>query len=204
VSAVDSKDRDSMPGGLTARVRDIFSASGLLSKAPEFEYRAPQQEMAVRVAVALDRSRPLAIEAGTGVGKSLAYLIPAVLHAFGKGRKAVVSTHTINLQEQLIHKDIPHLQSVLAKEAPFKAVLLKGRQNYLCPSRLERAMRQADDLFTSSELEEMKLLRKWSRETTDGTLSSLSFTPDPKVWAQVCSEPHACTTRGCGTRRGCF
>src|SRR5207244_10795606 len=94
--------------------------------------------MAGRVAQALEEERRLVIEAGTGVGKSLAYLAPATLFAIEQHKKAVVSTHTINLQEQLLHKDIPILKKVLPVE--FEAALMKGRQNYLCPRRLERAM----------------------------------------------------------------
>ncbi|MFN0129511.1 MAG: ATP-dependent DNA helicase [Verrucomicrobiales bacterium] len=192
---------------LSERMHEVFSDHGLLSRSDGFEYRAEQQTMAVRFAAALEKDRCLVIEAGTGVGKSLAYLLPSVVHALEKGRKAVISTHTINLQEQLIGKDIPVLQSLLGggrSIPPFKAVLLKGRGNYLCPTRLERALRTADDLFTSGELEELREIRTWSRKTDDGTLSTLPFTPDAKVWAQVCSEPHACTARFCGAKGGCF
>ena len=195
------------PSGLAAWVTDMFSETGLLSKSADFEYREEQQTMAARVAAALERNRSLVVEAGTGVGKSLAYLLPAVLHAVEKNRKAIISTHTINLQEQLIHKDIPIVQELLGGARGshgFKAVLLKGRQNYLCPTRLERALRQSEDLFTSGELEELKAIRKWSLTTADGTLSSVPFTPDSKVWSQVCSEPHVCTARFCGARGGCF
>ena len=189
---------------LPARVHEAFSHSGLLSRSQNFEYRAEQQQMATKVAAALERDRCLVVEAGTGVGKSLAYLLPAVMHALEKSRKALISTHTINLQEQLIHKDIPIVQQLLGGDrtpGAFKAVLLKGRGNYLCPTRLGRAMRQAGDLFTSGELEEMRSIAKWARETNEGTLSTLPFTPDPKVWAQVCSEPHACSARVCGGHR---
>jgi ATP-dependent DNA helicase DinG len=204
VSTTKPTERQASSAGLSVRVREIFSENGLLSKSPDFEYRPQQQEMAVGVAAALERNRPFVVEAGTGVGKSLAYLIPAAIEARENGRKAVISTHTINLQEQLIHKDILLVQKLLAGSGPLKAVLLKGRQNYLCPRRLERALRQANDLFTSSEVEELKSLYKWSRQTTDGTVSTLPFTPDPKVWTQVCSEPHACTGRVCGVEGGCF
>ena len=131
---------------LPARVHEAFSHSGLLSRSQNFEYRAEQQQMATKVAAALERDRCLVVEAGTGVGKSLAYLLPAVMHALEKSRKALISTHTINLQEQLIHKDIPIVQQLLGGDrtpVAFKAVLLKGRGNYLCPTRLGRAMRQA-------------------------------------------------------------
>ena len=86
------------------------------------------------------------VEAGTGVGKSLAYLVPSVLFALEQKKKAIISTHTINLQEQLLHKDIPIVKKVLPVE--FEAALMKGRQNYLCPRRLERAMQNGQELFT--------------------------------------------------------
>ena len=102
------------PGkGLADEIHGIFSADGLLSKSPDFAYRAEQQEMAVEVASALEQSSVLTVEAGTGVGKSLAYLIPAVKFAVESGKKAVISTHTINLQEQLTGKDIPIVRKLL-------------------------------------------------------------------------------------------
>ncbi|MGI8604117.1 MAG: ATP-dependent DNA helicase [Verrucomicrobiales bacterium] len=204
MAAIKPTEPSASPKSLATRVSGMFSETGQLSKSVDFEYRPQQQDMATRVAAALERNRALVVEAGTGVGKSLAYLVPAVLHAVEKGRKAVISTHTINLQEQLVHKDIPVVQKLLARDLSFKAVLLKGRQNYLCPRRLERAQRQSDDLFTSAEIQELRTLYKWSRETRDGTLSTLPFTPDPKVWSQVCSETHACTARRCGLEGGCF
>src|SRR5258706_8579174 len=100
--------------GLVAQVEEIFSSSGILSRASNFEYRPQQQEMAVAVARALQNREHLAVEAGTGVGKSLAYLVPAILFAVAQKKKAVVSTHTINLQEQITEKDLPMLTGVLA------------------------------------------------------------------------------------------
>jgi ATP-dependent DNA helicase DinG len=187
---------------LADEIHGIFSAEGLLSKSPDFAYRAEQQEMAVEVASALEESRVLTVEAGTGVGKSLAYLIPAVKFAVNSGKKAVISTHTINLQEQLTGKDIPIVRKLLGIE--FDAVLLKGRQNYVCPLRLRIAMDSKGDLFTSSEVEELKQVWDWAEGTNNGTLSELDFRPSPKVWSQVCSEAHICTPRSCGTRGNCF
>src|SRR5207247_6937891 len=123
---------------LVERVRAFFSENGPLSKARNFEFRPQQQEMAAAVAKALEEERHLVIEAGTGVGKSLAYLAPAILFALERHKKAIVSTHTINLQEQLLYKDIPILKKVLPVE--FEAELMKGRQNYIFPHRLERGM----------------------------------------------------------------
>src|ERR1043166_7326634 len=94
--------------------------------------------MAVAVAQTLEEERHLVVEAGTGVGKSLAYLAPAIFYALEQKKKAIVSTHTINLQEQLLNKDIPILKKILPVE--FEPALIKGRQNYICPRRLERAL----------------------------------------------------------------
>jgi ATP-dependent DNA helicase DinG len=184
------------------RVRAFFSENGPLSKAKNFEFRPQQQEMAARVAQALEEEQHLILEAGTGVGKSLGYLVPSVLFALERHKKAIVSTHTINLQEQLLHKDIPILKKVLPVE--FEAALMKGRQNYLCPRRLERALQNEQELFTGSERSELQRLAEWARTTRDGSLSDLSVEPDSKVWAQVCSEAHICTQKTCGQDPRCF
>jgi ATP-dependent DNA helicase DinG len=194
--------KDSLGGDFVERVRAFFSQNGPLSKAKNFEFRPQQQEMAAAVAQALEEERHLVVEAGTGVGKSLAYLAPAILLAIEQHKKAIVSTHTINLQEQLLYKDIPILKKILPVE--FEAALIKGRQNYLCPRRLERALQQANELFTGPEQNELNRLAEWARTTRDGSLSDLSVEPDPKVWAQVCSEPHICTKKTCGRDTRCF
>ena len=154
--------RDSFGSDFVEEVRSLFSEDGALAQAKNFEYRPQQQDMAVAVARALEEERHLVVEAGTGVGKSIAYLAPAILYAIAEKKKAVISTHTINLQEQLLYK--------------------KGRQNYLCPRRLERALQQAAELFTTSEAAELARLADWARTTRDGSLSDLSVEPDPKVW----------------------
>jgi ATP-dependent DNA helicase DinG len=194
--------KDSLGTDFVERIRTIFSEDGLLSKAKNFEFRPQQQEMAVAVARALDEDRHLVVEAGTGVGKSLAYLTPAILFALEQKKKAIISTHTINLQEQLLHKDIPILKKVLPVE--FDAALMKGRQNYLCPRRLERALQSANELFTGPEKNELNRLAEWASTTRDGSLSDLSIEPEPKVWAQVCSEAHLCTQKTCGPNPRCF
>jgi ATP-dependent DNA helicase DinG len=158
--------------------------------------------MAARVAQALEEEQHLIVEAGTGVGKSLGYLVPSVLFALERHNKAIISTHTINLQEQLLHKDIPILKKVLPVE--FEAALMKGRQNYLCPRRLERALQNEQELFTGPERSELQRLAEWARTTRDGSLSDLSVEPAPKVWTQVCSEAHICTQKTCGQDPRCF
>src|SRR3954453_12539988 len=188
--------KDSLGTEFVERVRTMFSEGGLLSKAKNFEYRPQQQQMAVAVAQALEDERHLVVEAGTGVGKSLAYLVPAILFALEQKKKAIISTHTINLQEQLLYKDIPILQKVLPET--FEATLIKGRQNYVCPRRLLRAREQQNDLFTAPEQNELEEIAEWTARTRDGSLSDLSFEPNAKVWAQVCSEAHVCTKKSCG------
>ena len=185
-----------------AEVAELFGPKGSLASIRGFEWRPEQQRMAEAVASALAGRNHLVVEAGTGVGKSLAYLLPAVLHAQRTGRKAIVSTHTINLQEQLLYKDIPLVKALTG--GSFEAVLLKGRQNYVCPTRLARAHRHGADLFTAEEQPELEQIREWAATTTDGSLSDLPFEPSRELWTQVCSEQHLCTPKTCGRDSGCF
>jgi ATP-dependent DNA helicase DinG len=195
---------EQQPGGggdLISQVEEIFSPTGILSRSKNFEFRPQQQEMAMAVARALQNQEHLAVEAGTGVGKSLAYLIPAILFAVAQKKKAVISTHTINLQEQLTEKDLPMLAGVLGalpELVKFSFSMLKGRANYLCTRRLQKAMQQSGHLFTSSEAEELQRIYEWSKETKDGSLSDFEIEPDAKVWAQVCSERGLCSPKTCG------
>ncbi len=195
---ISATEVEQAPGAdtLVARVDAIFSPTGLLSRAKNFEYRPQQRQMAVAIARAFANKGSLVVEAGTGVGKSIAYLIPAILHAVANRGKAIVSTHTINLQEQLVDKDLPMLERILPVR--FSHAMLKGRQNYLCTRRLHKAMQQAGDLFTSSEAEELRRIHEWSITTEDGSLSDFDTEPDPKVWAQVCSERGLCSPKKCG------
>ena len=181
---------------LVTQVEHIFSATGVLAQAKNFEYRPQQQQMAVAVARALANREHLAVEAGTGVGKSLAYLIPAVLFAVANAKKAVVSTHTINLQEQLTEKDLPMLERILPVK--FEFTMLKGRANYLCTRRLQKAIQQAQSLFTSPEQAELERILEWSKQTSDGSLSDFDIEPDMKVWQHVCSERGLCAPKICG------
>src|SRR5438046_3944949 len=152
--------------------------------------------MAVAVARALEAKEHLVVEAGTGVGKSIGYLVPAILFAVANRKKAVASTHTINLQEQLVEKDLPMLAKILP--VTFSFTMLKGRQNYLCTRRLHKAMQQADSLFTSPERSELQRILAWSKQTEDGSLSDFELEPDPTVWSQVCSERGLCAPKICG------
>lgn len=179
-------------------VRTFFSPEGRLAQFKNFEYRPQQQRMAEAVAEALLTNNKLIVEAGTGVGKSLAYLVPAIFHAVQNKKKAIVCTHTINLQEQLIQKDLPLLKKIL--DTDFTYTMLKGRSNYLCTYRLHRAMRNAKYLFTGAEQAELERINEWAQKTQDGTLSDFSEEPDPKIWAEVCSERGLCSPKLCGNK----
>ncbi len=181
---------------LVAQVEEFFSARGILARARNFEYRPQQQAMAMAVARALVNRDHLLVEAGTGVGKSLAYLVPAILFALAHHKKVVVCTHTINLQEQLTEKDLPMLERVLPVR--FSYTMLKGRSNYLCSHRLHKAMKNAASLFTSPETAELQRIYEWSKETRDGSLSDFEVEPDMKVWGEVCSERGLCSPKICG------
>jgi ATP-dependent DNA helicase DinG len=183
---------------LVGIVEKFFSTEGPLAAAKNFEFRPEQQEMAVATARSLEDGGNLVVEAGTGVGKSLGYLVPAILYAVKHGKKAIISTQTINLQEQLAEKDLPLLEQVLG--VPFQYTMLKGRANYLCTRRLERVMRQSESLFSSPEIRELERIHEWSKTTRDGSRSDFDIEPDPKVWSQVCSERGLCSPKQCGSK----
>src|SRR5438046_8729780 len=172
--------KDSLGTEFVERVRTIFSENGLLSKAKNVEFSPQRSEMAVAVARAVEEDRHLVVEAGTGVGKSLAYLVPSILIALEQNKKAIISTHTINLQEQLLHKDIPILKKTLPVE--FEAALMKGRQNYLCSRRLERALQSSKELFTGPEEPELTRIAEWPSSSRHGSHRDLPIPPDAKAW----------------------
>ena len=181
-------------------IEAIFSENGSLASIPNYEHRPQQLEMARAVQSALQSNSHLIVEAPTGVGKSLAYLIPAILHAVVNGRKAIVSTHTKNLQEQLLLKDTELARTLLPLK--FTAALLKGRKNYLCTTRLSNALSHHKQLFDTEESKELDLLAEWAESTKDGDLESLPFPLSATVRQQVCSEQGACSQQICGSE--CF
>lgn len=181
---------------LISEVAVFFGEAGPLAKAKNYELRPQQTQMAIEVARALSESSHLIVEAPTGVGKSFAYLVPAILYAVTQRRRAIISTYTINLQEQLAQKDIPVLKRLLSCE--FSYAMLKGRNNYLCTRRLMQALKNCEGLFTTSEAAELERIRRWANETEDGSISDLDPEPDPKVWELVRSERGLCSPRLCG------
>ena len=167
-----------------------------------YEPRPQQFEMAVAVAEAIEGPHHLAVEAGTGVGKSFAYLVPLIHAAVAQNIQTVVSTYTISLQEQLISKDIPFLQKHMGLD--FKAVLVKGRSNYLCLRRLARARRMSGDLFKSDEQDELDRIRAWADRTADGSIQEFEQQPQGDVWASVCAEHGNCLGGKCPEYKRCF
>jgi ATP-dependent DNA helicase DinG len=169
-----------------------------------YEPRPQQLQMAEAVAEAIADKHHLMVEAGTGVGKSFAYLVPAIQAATAsKDCRVVVSTHTISLQEQLVHKDIPFLQGVMPQ--PFTATLVKGRSNYLSLRRLRGAQQRAGALLGEPGLaDQLVRIGRWSRQTQDGSRSDLGFQPAPSVWDVVESDSGNCLGRGCPDYNKCF
>jgi ATP-dependent DNA helicase DinG len=183
----------------------ILGPSGAIAgRLNQFEPRPQQMKMAEAVARAIADKRHLMVEAGTGVGKSFAYLVPAILAATAdKECKVVVSTHTISLQEQLVCKDIPFLQNVMPQE--FRAVLVKGRSNYISLRRLRGAQQRVGTLLGEENAAEQLLqIGRWSRQTRDGSRSDLSFQPLPSVWDLVESDSGNCLGRKCHDYDKCF
>lgn len=179
------------PGGLVA------------AKWPSFESRPQQLAMADKVQQAMRGGFHLAVEAGTGVGKSFAYLAGAIDQAILQHGKVLISTHTINLQQQLIEKDIPFLQNVVPDG--FTARLAKGRGHYLCKRRLEYAARRRDLLFDEDGQEQqLAAIAEWANVTKDGSLSDLNIEPSPTVWMAVQSEHGNCQGRKCPHFGKCF
>jgi ATP-dependent DNA helicase DinG len=168
-----------------------------------YEARGEQVAMARAVAGAIDAGGPLLVEAGTGVGKSFAYLVPAILATAEAGTKVVISTGTINLQEQLLRKDIPFLRAVMPQE--FSAVLVKGRGNYVSLRRLRAAQARAGTILPRVEdIEQLGNIALWAGRTEDGSRSDLDFAPSPGVWEAVGSENDNCLGRKCPNHSECF
>lgn len=190
--------------------QEILGNGGLIAKRLEnYEERQQQLEMASAVAAAIQNKKHLIVEAGTGVGKSFGYLVPAILSLQenqetpdGGKRRIIVSTHTISLQEQLISKDIPLLNSVIPLE--FSAVLAKGRGNYISLRRLRQAAQRSENLFSTDEqIEQVRQLRKWATTTHDGSRADLNLKVIPSVWDEVKSDSGNCLGRKCPTYADC-
>ena len=192
---------------MTWNAVSILSAGGRISeRLQDFELRPQQLKMAEAVQSAIADRNHLMVEAGTGVGKSFAYLIPAILSTAEDDdlrKPIVISTNTISLQEQLFSRDIPFLNAVLPVE--FSAVLAKGRSNYIGLRRMHAAVNRSGSLFgDQSDLDDLGRLTAWSEQTGDGSRSDLDFRPAAEVWDQVQSEQDNCLGKRCAHHDECF
>jgi ATP-dependent DNA helicase DinG len=205
-------------------VRSILGPGGrIAARLPNYEHRPQQLAMAEAVDRALADGEHLVVEAGTGVGKSFSYLVPAIGYVTAEPpaadsdedddersggqskprRRVIISTHTISLQEQLLQKDLPLLRSVIPDE--FTAVLVKGRGNYLSLRRMNLAAERSVSLFSQEEeMHDLRQVIAWSKKTGDGSLSDLPFRPRPAVWDEVQSDSSNCLGRKCKTYKDCF
>jgi ATP-dependent DNA helicase DinG len=180
-------------------MEEIFGRKGLIARRhPNYEYRPGQVAMAEAVAEALTQKRHLLVEAGTGTGKTLAYLIPAI----ASGRRVIISTGTKNLQEQLFYKDIPFLQSVLPRK--FKAMYLKGRSNYVCLSRLKRA--DATPILQGlDEVDFFEMVKQWAYSSETGDRAELVELPENvSFWRHIDARSDICIGQKCPDFDQCF
>ena len=191
-------------GSGTPDLESIYGPGGAIASRMEgYEFRPQQPEMAGAVLDAFNSRQHLVVEAGTGVGKSFAYLIPAVHIALSTGQVVVISTNTIGLQEQIAGKDVPFVKSIWPEE--FQATLVKGRSNYVCLRRLERAWNRHRELFeTTEEQKDLGRLFRWASKTRDGSRADLDRRPYPRLWEKVCADRDTCLGRKCPLFDRCF
>lgn len=168
---------------------------------PGYEERTEQVDMLRRVVRAFNQEEVLMVEAGTGTGKSIAYLLPSIFWARRNRQRVLISTNTINLQQQIFEKDIPFLQKVLGES--FEAVLVKGRQNYLCQRKLHQNNTDPQ-LFPEEEREDLQLLVQWGQKTSTGDKSELSVVPKESMWASIATDAESCARNRCEYYRSCF
>ena len=182
-------------------IQKILGKDGLIAqKLSGYEYRPEQIQMAKTIAETIENKHHLIVEAGTGTGKSLAYLIPFILWAVGEKKKVVISTNTKTLQRQLVDKDIPFLRKNLGIKFQFSLCL--GGGNYLCLRRFEQAPRRI--LFDKTDDKVWKKISKWSRETKNGIKGDLDFEVSPKIWDEVCRQHDLCLGKKCPYRKKCY
>ncbi len=187
----------------SASAVDLLGPGGAVGAAlAGYEHRPQQLAMLRAVSTAFNDDEVLSVEAGTGTGKSLAYLVPAILWSRANRQRVVISTHTINLQEQLIKKDLPLL--VERAGLTCRTALVKGRGNYLCRRKAAQAEAQGAQLVEDELWQELRPVLEWAKHTTDGSLADLAVRPRPEVWDQVVSENDNCLRARCPFYSTCF
>ncbi|MCL4580975.1 ATP-dependent helicase [Fusobacterium nucleatum YWH7199] len=187
-------------------IENYFAKDGILAKEIKgFEYREEQEEMAQYIQDAINEDRKIIVEAGTGTGKTLAYLIPSIKWAVINKKKVIIATNTINLQEQLLLKDIPLAKSIIKDE--FSYVLVKGRNNYVCKRLFnELVLGKSIDIetFSMEAREQIEYILKWGNKTKTGDKAELPFEVYPDVWELVQSTTELCLGKKCPYRKECF
>lgn len=187
-------------------IAPFFKKEGVLAKSiKNFEYREEQKSMALSVQRGINENKKIIVEAGTGTGKTLAYLIPAIKWAIQNQKKIIIATNTINLQEQLLYKDIPIVRSIIDEK--FSYALVKGRNNYLCKRLFNEVSIKGNvdlDLFGSESKEQLEHILKWRNKTETGDKSELPFEVNGDVWELVQSTTELCIGKKCPHRKQCF
>src|SRR5687768_7121324 len=187
----------------------IFAEGGSLQAGLHLEHRPQQEQMARAVAAAMQSDEALLFEAGTGVGKSLAYLVPGIIHAVDQTRQLIVSTHTISLQEQLETSDLPKCRRLfksdpaLARYASFKSAVLVGKSNYLCTTRLGHALADRATLLSDADFDELQRIARWAETSESGLRHELKPPPRPEVWDTVNADSSSCSRKHCDCQK-CF
>lgn len=187
----------------------IFVEGGWLEEALQLDHRPQQEQMARAVAATMRDDEPLLFEAGTGVGKSLAYLVPGIIQAVDQSRQLIVSTHTISLQEQIETKDLPICRRLfsaapeLKSYAGFKSAVLVGKSNYLCTTRLGHALADRASLFADADYDELQRIAAWADTTETGIRHELRPPPRAEVWDAVNADSSSCSRKHCDGEK-CF
>jgi ATP-dependent DNA helicase DinG len=196
------------PGYLVTLVESIFNEGGTLQSVLKLDHRPEQAAMALATAQSLETNQPLLFEAGTGVGKSLAYLIPGLIHSIDSERPLIVSSHTITLQEQIQSKDLKICRTLfnavpkLKRYASFKTALMVGKGNYCCTTRLSNALKDAQsskqtEFLESKSKAELVRLASWAATSKNGVIQELCPTPIPDVWDAVNADSSTCSKKNC-------
>ncbi len=213
-SGGESKSPNMPKGYLLALVDSIFKEGGYLQTEMQLNHRAEQAAMAASVATSLESDQPLLFEAGTGVGKSLAYLIPGIIHSFDSERPFIVSSHTISLQEQIREKDLKICRNLFTKVpelrryGAFKTALMLGKGNYCCSTRLSNALKDAQsakqtEMFKNDERADLVRIATWSALAKNGVIQELAPPPLPDVWDAVNADSSTCSRKNCDSNT-CF
>ncbi len=180
----------------------LSKESPLAKEIEKFEERLEQKIMLEKVVSAFNENKILLVEAGTGTGKSIAYLLPSMYWARKNKERVIISTKTINLQQQLIDKDIPLLKRALGLDINY--CLVKGRSNYVCLQKLENVRMNMDEVLDKNEVNDFQVIYEWSKITRDGSISDLNFLPKDSLWEKVCCEQEACLRTKCKYFNNCF